>query len=236
LFVENFVIYNGRGFTTATEARWAAFFDALGVAWEYGTGGLGLERAGWCGGLFRLPKLNAWVEARPWPEGLQRGEFWPRHLAWAQGADGRLLFPQFERLFVICGAPRLLTPEPRSLNEGAPDAAALDAAAPDAAAQDGGSAHAAQFGPRPLAYEAFAAEQPGYLFCECPCCGAVGIELDGRADLLCECCAATGSVVKNPLSARLVAAYRAADEVSLFRGAPIPGRGPDDVPIMRWGN
>lgn len=222
--MDNFVLYQGRGFTTATEARWAAFFDALGVEWEYGTGGLGLERAGWCGGLFRLPKLNAWVEARPWPEGLGRGEFWPRHLAWAQGADGKLLFPRFERLFVICGAPRLLTPEPRSLNEAASDAAAAERARVDPA----------QFGARPLAYEAFAAEQPGFLFCECPCCGAVGIELDGRADLLCECCA--GQVVKNPLSERLTAAYRAADEVSLFRGPVIPGRGPDDVPIQRWRN
>lgn len=218
--MDQFVIYQGRGFTTATEARWAAFFDALGVRWEYGTGGLGLERAGWCGGLFWLPKLNAWVEARPWPEGLQAGEFWPRHLAWAQGPDGGLLFPEYARLFVICGAPRLLTPEPRSLKEGA----AMPA-----------ERHG-QFGPRPVAYEAFAAEQPGYLFCECPCCGAVGIELDGRADLLCECCAATGQVVKNPLSPRLVAAYRAAEELNLFRGPAIPGRGPDDVPVERWRN
>jgi hypothetical protein len=87
---------------------------------------------------------------------------------------------------------------------------------------------------RPFAYEAFAAEQPGYLFCECPCCGALGIELDGRADLLCECCA--GAPLRNALSDRLVAAYTAADALPLHRGAPIPGRSPDDVPIQRWRN
>jgi hypothetical protein len=220
--MENFILYKGRGFTTATEARWAAFFDALGLEWEYGTGGLGLEKAGWCGGLFYLPRLNAWVEARPWPEGLHHGEFWPRHLAWAQGPDCKLLFPQFERLFVICGAPRMLASEPRKLKE--------------AGEEQSAGQEQAVFGPRPFAYEAFAAERPGYLFCECPCCGAIGIELDGRADLLCECCSATGKVVKNPLSDRLVAAYHAADEVALFRGPVIPGLTPDDVPIQRWRN
>ena len=228
--MENFVIYNGRGFTTATEARWAAFFDALGLDWEYGTGGLGLETAGWCGGLFHLPRLNAWIEARPWPQGLQRGEFWPRHLAWAHGPDGRLLFPRFSRLFVITGAPRLLASQPRALNEGpVPDDSASGEAGSEA-----GSDPATRSATRPLAYEAFAAEQPGYLFCECLCCGALGIELDDRADLLCECCA--GQAVRNPLSARLVAAYRAADELPLHRGAPIPGRTPDDVPIQNWRN
>jgi hypothetical protein len=215
--VENFILYKGRGFTTATEARWAAYFDALGVEWEYGTGGLGLEQAGWCGGLFHLPKLNLWIEARPWPEGLHHGEFWPRHLAWAQGPDCALLFPQFERLFVICGAPRMLAPEPRRLAEGAADEQAVH-------------------GARPFAYEAFAAERPGYLWCECPCCGALGIEMDGRADLLCECNAHSGQPLRNILSDRLVAAYHAADEVGLYRGPAIPGLTPDDVPIQRWRN
>ena len=159
--MENFILYKGRGFTSATEARWAAFFDTLGVEWEYGTGGLGLEKAGWCGGLFHLPRLNAWIETRPWPEGLHHGEFWPRHLAWAQGPDCKMLFPQFERLFVICGAPRILASEPSKLREDGEDQTAV-------------------FGSRPLAYEAFANEMPGYMWCECPCCGAVGIEMDGR--------------------------------------------------------
>ena len=150
-------------------------------------------------------------------KGLHHGEFWPRHLAWAQGPDCKMLFPQFERLFVICGAPRILASEPSKLREDGEDQTAV-------------------FGSRPLAYEAFANEMPGYMWCECPCCGAVGIEMDGRADLLCECCSHTGKVVKNPLSDRLVEAYRAADEIALLRGPAIPGRTPDDVPIQRWRN
>ena len=214
--MENFILYKGRGFTSATEARWAAFFDALGVEWQYGTGGLGLEKAGWCGGLFYLPRLNCWIEARPWPEGLQHGEFWPRHLAWAHGPDCRLLFPEFERLFVICGAPRVHAPEPRGLTDGADE--------PDL------------FGARPLAYEAFADERPGYLWCECPRCGAIGIELEGRVDLLCECYAHAQDKFSNPLSARLLAAYHAAGDVALLRGPALPGLSPDDVPIQRWVN
>ena len=148
---------------------------------------------------------------------MHHGEFWPRHLAWAQGPDCKMLFPQFERLFVICGAPRILASEPSKLREDGEDQTAV-------------------FGSRPLAYEAFANEMPGYMWCECPCCGAVGIEMDGRVDLLCECCSHTGKVVKNPLSDRLVEAYRAADEIALLRGPAIPGRTPDDVPIQRWRN
>ena len=231
--MENFILYKGRGFTTATEARWAAFFDALGIEWEYGTGGLGLEKAGWCGGLFHLPRLNAWVEARPWPQGLRHGEFWPRHLAWAQGSDSRLLFPRFSRLFVICGAPRMLAAEPGRLREAAADDG--DNPVDDKRVDEKQAVYGATAA-RPFAYDAFAAEQPGYLWCECPCCGALGIEFDGRADLLCECNAHSGQPLRNPLSDRLVAAYRAADDVGLYRGSPIPGLTPDDVPIAHWRN
>lgn len=214
--MDNFYLYKGRGLTSATEVHWAAFFDALDIEWEYGSAGLGLEKAGWCGGLFHLPKVHAWIETRPWPEGMNPGEFWPRHLAWAQDANCRPLFPEFYRLIVICGVPRVLQ-SARSVSN-----------------------HAEQvFGPfasSTFGYEAFVNERPGFMWCECPCCGAVGIETGGRVDLLCECCAERKEIVRNPLSERLLKAYRIAEETPVVRGPAVAGWGPDDVPIQRWHN
>lgn len=214
--MDNFFIYKGHGFTSETEVRWAAFFDALNIEWQYGSGGLGLEKAGWCGGLFYLSRVRAWVETRPWPEGMDPGEFWPRHLAWAQDADCRPLFPEFHRLVVICGTPRVLQ-------------SARDV--PPQAEQTFGAFASGMFD-----YEAFVNERPGFMWCECPCCGAVGIEAHGRVDLLCECLAERRAIVRNPLSERLLAAYRVAEETPIVRGPAISGRGPDDVPIQCWRN
>jgi hypothetical protein len=214
--MDNFFICKGRGLTSPTEVRWAAFFDALHIEWQYGSAGLGLERAGWCGGLFRLPRVNAWIETRPWPEGLDPGEFWPRHLAWAQSADCKPLFPQFERLVVICGTPRVLQ-STRPVRHGADKV----------------------FGPfasSTFGYEAFVNERPGHMWCECPRCGAVGIELNGRVDLLCECFAGHREPVRNPLSERLMQAYRSAEETPIIQGPAVAGWGPDDVPIQHWRN
>jgi len=213
--VDTSIIYKGQGFTCGTEARWATFFDALGVQWEYGSVGLGLEKAGWYGALFHLPRLRSWIEVRPWPEGLNPGEFWPRHLAWAQRRDCSMLFPEFERLIVLCGAPRVLASE-SLLGENAP--------------------YRGPVGPRMFAYEGFVNERSGYVWSECPCCGAVDVTLGGRTDEVCECCVGLRQPVFNPLSERLIAAYHKAEEVHLMRGAAIPGFGPDDVPIQRWRN
>ncbi len=215
-FVDNFYIYKGRGLTSATEVHWAAFFDALNIEWEYGSAGLGLEKAGWCGGLFHLPRVRAWVETRPWPEGMNPGEFWPRHLAWAQDSNCRPLFPEFYRLIVICGVPRVLQ-SARTV--------------PYQAEKVFGPFASSTFG-----YEAFVNERPGFMWCECPCCGAVGIETGGRVDLLCECHAERREIVRNPLSERLLKAYRAAEETPIVRGPAVAGWGPDDVPIQRWRN
>lgn len=214
--MDNFYVYKGRGLASATEVHWAAFFDALNIEWEYGSAGLGLEKVGWCGGLFHLPKVRAWIETRPWPEGMNPGEFWPRHLAWAQDAACRPLFPEFYRLIVICGVPRVLQ-SARSV--------------PHQAEQVFGQFASSTFG-----YEAFVNERPGFMWCECPCCGSVGIEVGGRVDLLCECCAERKEIVRNPLSERLLEAYRIAEDTPIVRGPAVAGWGPDDVPIQRWHN
>lgn len=57
--------YRGYRFRSRLEARWAVFFDALGIKWEYEAEGFDLGEAGWYLPDFRLPELHLWVEIKP---------------------------------------------------------------------------------------------------------------------------------------------------------------------------
>lgn len=57
--------YKGYRFRSRLEARWAVFFDALGLQWEYEPEGFDLGEAGWYLPDFYLPQLGAWLEIKP---------------------------------------------------------------------------------------------------------------------------------------------------------------------------
>jgi hypothetical protein len=96
--------YNGYLFRSRFEARWAVFFDALGLKYEYEKQGFDLGAAGPYLPDFWLPAWEAWVEIKPssieWPddwkpchflakESGQRvllffGQPWPREFAIVQ--------------------------------------------------------------------------------------------------------------------------------------------------------
>lgn len=57
--------YKGYRFRSRLEARWAVFFDALGVPWEYEKEGFDLGDGIWYLPDFWLPKEQAWVEVKP---------------------------------------------------------------------------------------------------------------------------------------------------------------------------
>jgi hypothetical protein len=59
--------YAGCHFRSRTEARWAVFFDAMGIKWEYEKEGYELP-SGWYLPDFWLPELNwlAWLEVKPY--------------------------------------------------------------------------------------------------------------------------------------------------------------------------
>lgn len=62
--------YAGCRFRSRLEARWAVFFDAVGVAWQYEPEGYDLGGAGWYLPDFRVTTLDGrtvWVEVRPIP-------------------------------------------------------------------------------------------------------------------------------------------------------------------------
>lgn len=58
-------IYNGYRFRSRLEARWAVFFDVLGIKYEYEKEGFDLGEAGWYLPDFWLPTFGCWVEIKP---------------------------------------------------------------------------------------------------------------------------------------------------------------------------
>ena len=56
--------YKGYRFRSRLEARWAVFFDALGLDWEYEPEGFDLGESGWYLPDFYLPKQKVWIEIK----------------------------------------------------------------------------------------------------------------------------------------------------------------------------
>jgi hypothetical protein len=57
--------YKGYNFRSRLEARWAVFFDALGIKWEYEKEGYDLGKLGWYLPDFWLPDFSFYVEIKP---------------------------------------------------------------------------------------------------------------------------------------------------------------------------
>lgn len=58
-------IYNGYRFRSRLEARWAVFFDAIGVKWEYEREGFYNEKGDKYLPDFYLPDYDIWCEVKP---------------------------------------------------------------------------------------------------------------------------------------------------------------------------
>lgn len=58
-------VYQGYKFRSRLEARWAVFFDVLGIRYEYEKEGFDLGADGWYLPDFWLPDFNRWVEIKP---------------------------------------------------------------------------------------------------------------------------------------------------------------------------
>lgn len=77
-------VYKGYRFRSRLEARWAVYFDALGVAWEYEKEGFDLGEDGWYLPDFWLPKHGIWVEIKPMEVSRQDvGDFLGEETFWA---------------------------------------------------------------------------------------------------------------------------------------------------------
>lgn len=56
--------YKGYRFRSRLEARWAVFFDALGIKWEYEKEGYDLGNRGYYLPDFWLPQVDMWAEVK----------------------------------------------------------------------------------------------------------------------------------------------------------------------------
>lgn len=60
--------YNNHHFRSRREARWAVFFDTLGLDYEYEPEGFDLGEEGWYLPDFYLPQFDSWFEVKPTPD------------------------------------------------------------------------------------------------------------------------------------------------------------------------
>lgn len=60
-------VYNGYRFRSRLEARWAVYFDTLGIRYEYEKEGFDLGEAGRYLPDFWLPQVNMWAEVKAQP-------------------------------------------------------------------------------------------------------------------------------------------------------------------------
>lgn len=59
--------YNGYRFRSRLEARWAVYFDTLGIEYEYEKEGFDLGDCGWYLPDFWFPQVNMWAEVKGKP-------------------------------------------------------------------------------------------------------------------------------------------------------------------------
>lgn len=172
--------YAGCRFRSRLEARWAVFFDALGVPWEYEPQGYSLPSGPYLPD-FRLQlqsrhysgkpqKRAVWFEVKP---ALCGAEWRPNDERWSELA-------QTTRTDLYCarGMARFVGTE-------------LEQPDIDLTFGDGGG-------------------DESYLFCICACCRAVGIEFDGRTARLCLCYGTENDKMYNWEDPALLRAYRTA--------------------------
>lgn len=91
--------YSNCLFRSRLEARWAVFFDAFGLRWEYEREGFKDEAGNCYLPDFWMPDIETWVEIKPdlRPAGIEWHSWWP--LSWPVPLD---LEP---RLVVLFGSP-----------------------------------------------------------------------------------------------------------------------------------
>jgi hypothetical protein len=144
--------YKGYRFRSRLEARWAVFFETLGLTWEYEKEGMVLPSGRWYLpdfyiqelGWFEIKPLPANFEGMPWPqEGSVEEEFLTDYLLQTEDEDGTVVL---DRRSILFGTP----------GEGKP----YDPSSSYAGCSPGDSP---------------------YFFCECPYCGTIGFQFDGRS-------------------------------------------------------
>ncbi|MEN2464926.1 hypothetical protein [Ornithinibacillus sp. JPR2-1] len=226
-------IYKGYRFRSRLEARWAVFFDSLGIKWEYEPEGFELLltekdsdlfesqedwqdlRKKWMGKTlyylpdFWLPDLNLWVEVKG-NDITEEEDIKASLLAERTGSS----------VFVVGNIPYI---DPENIDvwyfsDGTPT-------------YDDGNTFAYTSDYKGDIITGLQGRDHPYVFCECPFCGKIGCEFDGRAARLeCSCKGheeyMNGDKTYNTATPRLVNAYNKARQARFEHGErPIPTEG-----------
>lgn len=161
-------VYNGYRFRSRLEARWAVFFDALGIEYEYEKEGFDLGKYGWYLPDFYLPEQNFWVEIKPNTYGNLEN-LWVDHPvfdAWRDNDDGRFSFnesPLGGLFIVVVGSPWPKPTEARFSND------------------------TTRYSPGEMEYVVCVPWDFDWYWCQCPTCKSVRVQYCGRYERNCYC-------------------------------------------------
>jgi hypothetical protein len=181
--------YRGYRFRSRLEARWAVFFDILGIDWEYEKEGLDLDGV-WYLPDFWLPHMETWIEIKP--KIYIPGGDWPDHLMfdYINGQDMNSDIPDF---ILLSGNPWVDLEYVRTEEIEIKRQKYTRYYVTQEVGYD---------------YQGFVSFDHRYYWCECPVCGEIGIEYEGRSARLCDCI--DSDRVHNDASPKLIMAYTAA--------------------------
>ena len=153
----------GRYFRSRLEARWAVFFDTLGIAYEYEKEGYDLGNGIRYLPDFWLTELKFWVEIKPAMPTAEE-------------------FEKARRLVNSCGVPLYMAVEPIGYVPPWPSAEVKNPLMYDYGDDP----------PEHLAFFEEDHQDENYRWTCCPGCGRMGIEYQGRCHRLCRCEAGDG--------------------------------------------
>jgi len=185
-------LYNGYRFRSLLEARWAVFFDHCGLRYEYEPEGFDLDGI-WYLPDFYIPSLKQYFEVKPNKTHL---DDWPEHPMFDWLSKREQWEPKFA---VLLGYPYL------SVSHVNVERYTTRCVNAEHAEHD--VFYTCESDPG-FEYNSFVLGDCYYRFCECPCCGKVGFEFDGRAGRIDNCGVYEKSY--NIASPKLIRAYHAA--------------------------
>lgn len=198
-------VYKGYRFRSRLEARWAVFYDALGIEWLYEHEGYNLNGIPYLPDFY-IPHLDCFIEIKGQAPTKEE-----------EGKCALLSFLSEKKVFLFYG--EIAIPHDGD-NWYKTDSARLYWNAPSKR-EDYFSEESYLLG---LESDKAILEGKGhcsdihYLWCECPSCGVFGIEFDGRADRIACKCQKLGDKGYNYDSWQLYGAYLLARQARFEHG------------------
>lgn len=168
--------YKGYRFRSRLEARWAVFFDALGIQWSYEVEGFEVEGKKYLPDFYLPEMAKKWVEIKPAINGL---DDWPDHPAFAWPEEFAHSFA------LLVGEPFLEIIQSNYTRDGVRH----------------------YFDEPKWYYNCVVYGDYYYRWCECPVCGLIGLQFEGRAERLACGHGGDGDRGHNYDSPRLMAAF-----------------------------